>query len=207
MKRLAALVLLLVAGLMASTQFAHAQDATPVIDLATPTADECTVDPHTADEVEGLVGSTGEATAEIDLATPNTDAATPTPFIAPEGTPVTEGDAFDAIDEVVTQFYACQNANDTMRMFALMTDEFVVRTIQEGDIDPAAFANTGTPTTDMVASEQVTIDVNGVIEIEADIYGVNVVGIEGSSGEEFTDYLIVVRDGDRYLIDELENLS
>ncbi len=207
MKRLVVLSLLVAVCLAVSTQFAAAQDATPEIDLASPTPDECITQPRSAEEIEGLIGSTGEATAQVDLATPNTEGATPTPFVAPEGTPLAEGETATAISEVVTQFYACENANDTLRMFALMTDAFVVRTVENGNIDPAALANQGTPSTGVVASEQVTIAVNGILEIESDLYGVNVVGIEGSSGEEFTDYLIVVRDGDRYLIDDLQNLG
>ncbi len=77
-----------------------------------------------------------------------------------------------------------------------MTDAIVVLTVKNGNIDPAALVNQGTPSTGMVASEHVTIAVNGILEIEPDVYGVNVIGVEGSRGEEFTDYLIVVRDGD-----------
>ena len=207
MKRLALFSLFLVACLAASPRLAGAQEATPNIDLATPVPADCTVDPRMAEEIEELVGDIGDATAEVELETPNPDAATPTPFDAPVGTPVTEGDAATAIGDLVTQFYACRNADDTLRMFALMTDEFVVRTVETGEIDPAAFANLGTPSVEIVASEQVTIAINGIIEIEADVYGVNVVGVDGASGEEFTDYLIVVRADDGYLIDDLQNLG
>ncbi len=207
MKRFVLLSLLFAVVLAASPRLAGAQDATPEIDLATPAASECTVDPRTAEDIEALVADTDDATAEVAIETPNTDGATPTPFVAPVGTPVTEGDAATAIEDVVTQYYSCQNAKDTLRMFALMTDDFVVRTIEAGQIDPAAFANAGTPSTGMVASDQRTIALNGIIEIETDVYGVNVVGVDGSSGEEFTDYLIVTREGDAYLIDDLQKLS
>ncbi len=207
MKRFALLSLFLIACLAASPHLAGAQEATPGIELATPAAADCTVDPRTVDEIEALVDNTGEATVEVELETPNPDAATPTPFDAPVGTPVTEGDAATAIGDLVNQFYACQNANDTLRMFALMTDEFVARTVEAGEIDPADFANLGTPSVAIVASEQVTIAINGIIEIEADVFGVNVVGVDGATGEEFTDYLIVVRDGESYLIDDLQKLG
>ena len=207
MKPFVVLSLLIAVVLGASLQLAGAQEATPDVDLATPQASECTVDPRTADDIETLMSTTGEATVEVDLNESNPDAATPTPFVAPEGTPVTEGETATAITDVVTQLYACQNANDTLRMFALMTDDFVVRTIEMGNIDPAAIANAGTPSTGTVASEQRTIDIHSIVEIEADVYGVNVIGIHGSSGEEFTDYLIVVREGDSYLIDDLQNLG
>jgi hypothetical protein len=207
MKRIALLALLLVALLAAHSQIASAQDATAEVDLATPAPADCTVAPRSVDEIEALVGSGDNATVEVALETPNAGAATPTPFDAPAGTPVAEGDTATAITDIVTQFYACRNANDTLRLFALMTDDFVVRTIDSGAIDPAAFANIGTPSTEVVASEHVTIAVNGIIEVEPDIYGVNVVGVAGDSGEEFTDYLIVIRGGDRYLIDDVLNLS
>ena len=206
MKRFALFTALIAVFLAASPRFAGAQ-ATPEIELATPQAAACTVDPRTAEDIEALVSDTGNATAEVDLATPNLEAATPIPFVAPEGTPLAEGETAAAITEVVNQFYACQNAKDTLRSFALMTDDFVVRTVEAGSIDPAAFANPGTPSTGVVASEQQTIALNGIIEIETDVYGVNVVGFDGASGEEFTDYLIVVREGDTYLIDDLQTLS
>src|SRR5688500_7816065 len=127
MKRLALLSLFLIACLTASPSLAGAQEATPDIDLATPVPADCTVDPRAAEEIEELVGDTSDATAEVELETPNPEAATPTPFDAPVGTPLTEGDAATAIGDLVAQFYACRNADDTLRMFALMTDEFVVR--------------------------------------------------------------------------------
>src|SRR5215207_4201017 len=207
MKRLALLSLFLIACLAASSRLAGAQEATPDIDLATPAAADCTVDPRTTEEIEALVGDIGDATIEVELETPNPDAATPTPFDAPVGTPVTEGDTATAIGDLVTQFYACQNADDTLRMFALMTEEFVVRTVEAGEIDPADFENFGTPSVAVVASEQVTIALNGIVEIEADVFGVNVVGVDSATGEEFTDYLIVVREGESYLIDDLQNLG
>ncbi len=207
MKRCTLLAVLVALFLAASPRLTGAAQATPEIDLATPNASECTVDPRTAGEIEALVANTGAATAEVDLATPDLDAATPVPFVAPEGTPLAAGETADAITEVVTQFYACQNASDTLRLFALMTDDFVVRTVDAGAIDPAAFANSGTPGTGVVASEQQTIAVNGIIQIDAESYGVNVVGVDGASGEEFTDYLIVVDEADRYLIDDLQNLG
>jgi hypothetical protein len=207
MKRITLLVLLLIAVLAGRSQISLAQDATAEVELATPSAGQCTVVPRAVDEIEALVGDIDDATVEVELETPNADAATPTPFDAPDGTPLPPGETATAITETVTQFYACQNANDPLRLFALMTDDYVVRVVESGTIDPAAFANIGTPATEMVASEQATIAVNGIVEIESGVYGVNVVGVAGESGEEFTDYLIVIQDGDRYLIDDLQNLG
>lgn len=206
MKRL--LITLLAAALLAgAVHTASAQSGTPEIVLATPVAGDCTVDPRTTDELQALVDSTGNATPELALETPNADAATPTPFVAPEGTPITEGETFDEVGVVVTQFYACQNANDTMRMFALMTDDYVVRTVTEGNIDPADYDNAGTPSTDMVATDQDTIALNGIVEVEAGVYGVNVVGVDGANGEEFTDYVVVIQTDDGYLIDDVLRLG
>jgi hypothetical protein len=207
MKRFALLAVLTALCFAMSPRLVGAHQATPDVKLSTPEASDCTVDPRTGEDIAALAANTGAATMEVDLNTPNPDAATPTPFVAPLGTPIIEGEAVTDITELVRHYYACQNANDTLRLFALMTDDFVARTVNAGSIDPADFDDVGTPSTDVVASEQQTIALNGIVQIEADVYGVNVVGFDGASGEEFTDYLIVVRDGERYLIDDLVKLS
>lgn len=207
MRRIFLLLLVALASLTLSTSPASARQATPAIDLATPPPAACTVPPRSADKIETLLADTGSASAVIAIDTPNPDAATPTPFNAPAGTVVTGSETADAIAEVVTQFYACRNAHDALRMFALMTDDFVVRTVAAGQIDPDAFVGEDAQTGGIVSPDEVSIDTNGIVEIEPGVYGVNVVGISGATGEGFTDYLVVVRVDDRFLIDDLLNLG
>lgn len=206
MNRIRLIALLLSVWLLAPALTA-AQSATPDIGPDVPSVDLCSIDPRTPDAIETLVSSmSGQATPVLSIATPNAQAATPTPFAAPVGTPVS-ADIGDEVAQVVTMFYACQNANDPMRTYALLTDGYLVRTIEAGMIDPASFASAGTPAAPRLESEQLAIAINGMIEIMPDIYGVDVVGIDGATGDEFTDYLIVVRQDDALRIDEVIPLS
>jgi hypothetical protein len=186
---------------------AGAQEATPDIQASVAAPEDCSVAPRSVEELEALLDSAGGSPSPaVALETPNTEAATPTPFVAPAGSPVSE-DVGAEIAELVNQLYACENANDQLRLFALLTDGLVVRTLQEGQLEPADFVQSGTPIAPKIASEYRAIAINGIIEIEPDTYGVNVVGRAGDEGEEFTEYLIVVREGDSLRIDAIEKLS
>ncbi len=186
---------------------ASAQIATPDTTLDAPPPALCTIAPRTASGIEALIASMdGTETPVISLETPNPDAATPTPFAAPLGSPVSS-DVGREIAEVVTMFYACQNANDTLRAYALLTDAYLVRTIQVGRIGPQQLAEMMTPKPPRLRTNLLSMAINGMTEIKSDAYGVNVIGTFGHSGDGFAEYLIVVREGDNLRIDDEVFLS
>jgi plastocyanin len=108
--------------------FAHpaviAQDATPaageVIDPA-----ECQVEPRAIEEIEQLVGTASEG-------------ADATPDAAQAGSMEGE-DADEATVQAVTQTYrelvACLNAGEFLRIYALYTDDYLRRTLNDSGID------------------------------------------------------------------------
>jgi len=199
---------ILVAGalLLVPVVAAGAQSPAPDLELTAPAADQCTVDPMSPDRLAALNGNQGSPSPVIPLETPNTGAATPTPFVAPKGTPVS-GDTAANIEAVVVEYYACQNANDQLRVLALFSDRYLEQIVSEGDIDPTALATMGTPMPARLASEQLMIAVNGMIEVEPGSYGVDVIGVDQATGEEFTEYLIVIDTGSELRIDQVLRLS
>jgi len=101
-----------------------AQDATPaageVIDPA-----ECQVEPRAMEEIQQLVGTAGE---EADA----------TPDAAQAGSMEGE-DADEATVQAVTHTYrelvACLNAGEFLRVYALYTDDYLRRTLNDSGID------------------------------------------------------------------------
>jgi hypothetical protein len=184
-----------------------AQSPAPDLDLTAPAPDQCTTDPITQDRLTALAGNApGSPSPAVPLETPNTEAATPTPFVAPKGTPVS-GETAANIEAIVVEYYACQNANDQLRVLALFSDRYLEQIVSEGDIDPTALATMGTPMPARLASEQLMIAVNGMIEVEPGSYGVDVIGVDQATGEEFTEYLIVIDTGGELRIDQVLRLS
>ncbi len=184
-----------------------AQPPTPELELAAPGPDQCTIAPISPDRLAMFRASgTAEASPVVPIETPNTEAATPTPFVAPEGTPVDSETAAE-VEPIVVEYYACQNANDQLRLLSLYSDRYLAEIIGQGQIDPQALERVATPQPVRLASEQLWMAVNGVIEIETDVYGIDVVGLDQSTAQPFTDYLIVVRNGDTFQIDEVSRLS
>ena len=115
---------LTVLAMLSMLLFAHpaviAQDATPaageVIDPA-----ECQVEPRAIEEIEQLVGTAGEG-------------ADATPDAAQAGSMEGE-DADEATVQAVTQTYrelvACLNAGEFLRIYALYTDDYLRRTLND----------------------------------------------------------------------------
>jgi uncharacterized cupredoxin-like copper-binding protein len=130
--------LLAVLAVLSMMLFAHpaviAQDATPaageVVDPA-----ECQVEPRAIEEIEQLVGTAGE---EADA----------TPDAAQAGSMEGE-DADEATVQAVTQTYrelvACLNAGEFLRIYALYTDDYLRRTLNDSGIDVEQIQATPAP--------------------------------------------------------------
>ena len=120
--------LLAILAVLSLMLFAHpvviAQDATPaageVVDPA-----ECQVEPRAIEDIEQLVGTAGEE-------------AGATPDAAQAGSMEGE-DADEATVQAVTQTYrelvACLNAGEFLRIYALYTDDYLRRTLNDAGID------------------------------------------------------------------------
>jgi hypothetical protein len=186
---------------------AGAQSPAPELNLSAPTPDQCTIHAISQDRLASPSSDASIAPSPaVPLETPNTEAATPTPFVAPVGTPVS-GETASNVEAIVIEYYACQNANDQLRVLALFSDRYLEQIVSEGDIDPTALATIATPMPVRLESEQLMIAINGMIEIEAGVYGVNVVGVDGATGDDFTEYLLVIDTDGQLRIDQVLRLT
>ncbi|MGH2531952.1 MAG: hypothetical protein ACRDJW_06550 [Thermomicrobiales bacterium] len=102
-------------GLLAAPTRAQGQPGTLEPPPALPTV-VCAVEPSSVDELAALDAS----------ATPLPDDAYPPIFIRelPSGTPA-DAETSDAVTQVVLELVACARADDALRWYALLTDDFV----------------------------------------------------------------------------------
>lgn len=94
-----------------------AQDATPLPFPSAPDPSECRVAPRPLDDVASVVGTpTFDQTSDT--------VGTPAPFDPPGGSAVDEATAA-AVRATLRELFACTNAGDFLRVFALFTDDFL----------------------------------------------------------------------------------
>ncbi len=182
--------LLSVLAVLSMMLFAHpavtAQDATPaageVIDPA-----ECQVEPRAIEEIQELVGTAGEE-------------AEATPDAAQAGSMEGE-DADEATVQAVTQTYrelvACLNAGEFLRVYALYTDDYLRRTLNDAGIDLGQIQATPAP------DQQEMTALVGVSEVRQIAGGRVTVRVETTSSPEGTSSVIqgvLEQVDDRYLI-------
>jgi hypothetical protein len=122
----------LLVGLTIAPGSAVAQDATPAVDpnlgRDVPGPEECTVEPRSAESLAALFATPAAATP----------AAEPTPlavpFAAPDGEAADPATAAELI-ALVRQEWACLNANDWPRAFALFSDDLIRRFFLPEDVE------------------------------------------------------------------------
>ncbi len=178
-----------------------AQEATPEADLVTPDPEECQVEPRSMETLTGLI-----ATPVADLATPEFQSATPVTvetFEPPEGEPADE-ETLAGVTATATELFACYNANDYLRVFALFTDEYLARSFAEEGVDEEALEFFGMPAEPKPSEEWESIALQDAQILEDGRVGAYLIGHnpEGD-GADFVDYTIFVERDGRYLIDDV----
>jgi hypothetical protein len=182
----------LAAGSLANTA---AQGATPAPYPVAPDPAECVVARRSLEEVAAVVGTPAAgATAPV--------AASPTPFVRPSGEPADPATAAD-VTATVRQLFACTNAGDFLRVYALFTDDFLraflAGTPLTADVQ-AYFAATPVP---LPTDQQRIIVRFGEAERLADgrVGLVVVLDEPDDPRTEEPDYVILVETGGRWLIE------
>lgn len=191
MVRLASLVLMTCALALSLVAIpgVRAQDATPptgeVIDPA-----ECQIEPRTVESIAQLAGA---------------------PAAEGQGTPaISEGDepigeeadqaTIDAVTATYRELVACLNAADFLRAYALYSDDYLRRTLAGSGFDPAQFEATPAPSEEQQRTS--LVEVSEVRQLEGDRVAARV----GTSNPTIEGNVVVdailVRDGDRFLIDD-----
>jgi uncharacterized cupredoxin-like copper-binding protein len=179
----------LVLGVMAVPR-AFAQDATPaageIVDPA-----QCQVEPRSAESLAQLAG------------TPAADQGAATPAVSEDGEPTGE-EADQATVDAVTATYreliACLNAGDFLRAYALYSDAYLQRTLAGGGFDLAQLEATPVPSEEQQRTS--LVDVGEVRQLDGDRVAARVTTSNPSVDGNIVVDAILVRSGDRLLIDE-----
>lgn len=195
------LVVAVVASQLIAWSGAKAQEIKPGTERVTPDPAGCQVEARTLDGLKAVfVG-----------ATPVAEMAPPASVTIPTGSPV---DAVTATNVVATvhEAFACLNAPDFMRFFALLTDRAIVTAfpwIAEMVANADELSDLYLPTEMPVDQWQTLLAVAGISRLNDGRVGASIAFIDPVSDAEGADslYLIFVRDGDRWLIDEVFDFS
>lgn len=115
---------LVVALALVFSQQAIAQDATPASGVS------CEgIEPRDAEFFSGLTESSGEVSEPV-LASPGPDGE----FTLPEGEPADE-ETVAGITQTYEALVACTNTGDYLRIFALYTDDYLIRNLDEAALE------------------------------------------------------------------------
>lgn len=182
--------------LMASHTAVTAQQATPTPEFMVAVPDLCQVEPLTIDELVAFVG------------TPSSGYSAPEPGEPPVGEPA-DPHTVAAITETAMELYACLNANEFMRAFALFTDEMLTRESMAGKLTDESIeaynASTAPPLPDgawwSISVEDVTVLDDG--RVGATIVERN----PQAQGDDNRIYVIFDQEDDEYLIDAVLQLA
>jgi len=177
---------------------AAAQGATPPVDLVAPAPAGCQVEPRTLDALAAFL-----ATPAAEAATPDINTGTPVSFVAPAGEPADPA-TVAGVTATATALFACYNANDYLRVFALFTDEYLARSFVDEGMTEEALGFFGMPPEARPADAWESIAVRDVRVLVDGRVGAFLVGHnpEGD-GVDFVDYTVFVERDGRYLIDDV----
>lgn len=120
---LSLLVVIVISGFLGTLSIsagAAQEEASPIASAdvsfpITPASSQCVVEPRPADSFVALLGTPVAAAAPV---------SEPSSFDVPVGQPAERETRIGVISAIV-QFHACFNAGDSLRAFALVTDDFL----------------------------------------------------------------------------------
>lgn len=192
------LMVILVAGFQVPASDVGSQpDASPepTFPIA-PDLTQCTVEPRSPESIAALLGT---PVADASLA----PAQLPEPFVAevPIGQPVEEV-IWEHVVATVTEFYACFNAGDSRRAFALVSDMFLQRYAENNRLTTGQIDMLIADAEPVLVEVQVTIlAITDVTILTDGRAGAFVVVTSEWRGPD-TAYMLFVQQGKRWLLDE-----
>ena len=197
--RVGALILLAtgVVWIGRSTTDALQDGPTPTADVPRPAA--CRVEPRPLPLFSRATPGAEPAATPVPL-------VTPTPFAMPAGQPADEA-TVAAVTATIRESLACRNAGDYARAYALVTDRFLRALLGGPDtIPPEIAAALAESPRRAPRAQRIALAAVSDVRVLAD--GRVGAMVETRNAEEsFTDYLILVRTADRWLIDESVEVS
>jgi hypothetical protein len=180
----------------------RAQAGTATADQDVASAAECTVAPRSEDELRALF----REAAATPIPTSLELAASPTPAIAPLGDPADEQTVAE-ISATWREFIACISAGDQARLFALFSDDMVLRQF----VVDIAFGVTEDALFDFLSATPVPLPLDQSTPIvpfdDVRVLSDGRVAVVGPGELGRGDVRIFVKAGDRWLLDEWFDLT
>ncbi|HEX2282747.1 MAG TPA: hypothetical protein VHG52_13400 [Thermomicrobiales bacterium] len=177
-----------------------AQGATPTADFITPDPDECMVEPRSLEALTALAAPSGAA------ATPQA-AAESTPSDLPTGGPA-DAETIAAVTATATELFACYNANDLLRVFALFTDDYLERAFAAEGVTGEALGFFAAPQAARPEEERESVSVRDVQVLpDGRVGAFLVVRNPAAADSEAVDFTVFVEAEGRYLIDDVVFLT
>lgn len=183
---------------IAPPENASAQSGTPEAGFTTPDPLDCRIEPRTVDELIALIPADGS--------TPVPAAASPTPFVAPDGEPADAASAA-GVTATAEELFACINANDFLRVFALFTDAYLQRSIAVEGVTEEGLGFLAADLEPRSPEEWDAVSVRDIRVLPDGRIGAFVVARNPAAEADSADFTIFVEEGDRYLIDEVVSLG
>ena len=179
--------------------------ADPAADAPAP--EECRVAPRSREEVLALLGDPAGRTVESDVSEP-IPAYEPIASL-PRGVPAEAG-TISLIRATIRELNACENADDLFRGFALVTDGFLrSRPGGPGEVGAAADMLATPPSPRPVGERSLMPTVHDVRLLADGRVGAVVDGVATVAWPDSgtTLWFVFVRQGDRYLLDEVREVG
>ena len=196
------LVLLIVVGASGSTGvFAQEATPSPVTFPVTPDPALCRVAPRPIADFTRFLGASGTPAAESATPAPSS----PTTFVPPQGEPA-DPTTTAAVAATAVEIFACFNAGDFLRATALWTDAFLAQVFLNPpptEQEIASIAATPVPRSPEEADQILAL--REVVVLPDGRVG-SFLDLQFPEGRE-TQYGILVREGDRYLLDDVPYVS
>jgi hypothetical protein len=198
---LVAFAVVTIASLAFGTGVALAQDANGTPGAVTPDPAACTVDGRPF----------AELTAIFESATPAAGETAAGSVTLPLGTPA-DAETTNAVTATLHEAVSCLNAGDFGRFLALLTPNAIVsqfswigEEIAQGNLTEGTFGPQAVPADQL----QTVLAIGGVMNLADGRVAAIMVIIDPQAGEASPEalHLILVRDGDRLLIDEVTDFQ
>ena len=167
---------------------AAVQEATPIAEFVTPDPSECRVEPRTMESLLAAVATPAAGTPADASSSP----------VAAEGEPA-DADTTAAVVAAAREVFACLNAGDFLRAYALLTDEALRQLPQPGPLTGEFFAVVAAAPEALPPQDRWQMRVGDVWRLPdgraiADVEG----GLPDGAAVRLTTFVPV---GDRYLVD------
>lgn len=167
-----------------------AQDEPPKTAPVAPDPALCQVDPRPIADFAAFAGTPAASPP----------AASAKELSVPAGTPA-DAATVEAVMATIHEYYACNNGNDFPRVFALLTDAGLKRTLSLSGMSEKELAFLAEPPAPTDKRDWEAVAVSEVVTLADDRVAARVDGI--GLGGPFRGLVLLVPEADRYLIDEL----